>query len=283
MRWALLWMLGCQGGAGGSPVEVRSDVCAEGGDTEVWVLQQIRFPREESGISPGFDIDGVVTEAGDGTGCGVVDYLSPDGTPGIDNAFARLRPALDTTEASALDAIVLEAINSGGLLAMVELHGVSDPSDDACVDMVVTSGLGTQMIGNDGFLLPGQTFDPDPAADVSEVKGAAFVDGVLEDGPVDLRLPFSFLDADVVFTLLDGRVRLERHPDGRMTGTLGGGVAIQEISDLAHNTGIDETVEDLLDSLLGVTADLAPDEGGLCQQISITLELEAVRAFYYPE
>ena len=64
-------------------------------------------------------------------------------------------------------------------------------------------------------------------------------------------------------------------------GTIGGGVAIQELKDLAANTGIDQTVEDLLDAVLGLNADLGPDEMGTCQRISITLEVEAVQAFWY--
>mgnify|MGYP001322758305 CR=1 FL=1 len=76
---------------------------------------------------------GGTASAGSGTdGCGRADFTSPDGVPGIDNAFARLRPALDLTEASALELIIQEAINSGGLLATVQLDGLHHPTDDAC-------------------------------------------------------------------------------------------------------------------------------------------------------
>ena len=210
------------------------------------------------------------------------DFVSPDGTPGIDNSFARLRPALDQTEASALEQIVLEAIHAGGLLAMVQLDGVGeDHQNDECVDLTVTSGLGLPMVGNDGWLLPGQTFERDPDAPLSTVPGARIEQGVLEDGPIDLMLPFQFLDADVVFTLQEGRIRLDFSDPEVVRGTIGGGVAIQELKDLAANTGIDQTVEDLLDAVLGLNADLGPDEMGTCQRISITLEVEAVQAFWY--
>jgi len=281
MRWlAALVLIGCSGKGGGDGDEVAA--CAQAGQTEVMVLRQISFPREVDGVSPGFDLDEVVTASGDSTGCGVGDFVAEDGTMGIDNSFARLRPALDTTEAAALDSIVLEAINSGGLLAIVQLDGVGDdPFNDDCVDISIRAAVGVPMVGNDGLLLPGQTFAIDPDADVSTVKGVRIVDGVLEGGPVDLRLPFKFLDADVVFWLQNGRLRLERDDEGRMWGHVGGGIHTDELSALAHETGIDETVEVLLDSVLGLNADLAPDETGTCEQLSITLEVEAVQAFFF--
>ena len=44
-----------------------------------------------------------------------------------------------------------------------------------------------------------------------------------------------------------------------------------------------EMREQLLDGMLGFNADLAPDPSGVCQQISITLEFEAVEAFFYED
>ena len=261
----------------------KLDTCAPGGSSELLVLRSLSFPREEAGVTVGFDLDNDVTMPGGLAGCGVADQVAPDGTPGIDNSFARLRPALDTTEASALDDIVHEAINSGGLLAMVQLDDVQDVYDDDCVDVSVTSALGAPMVGNDNMVLPAQTFQVDPDAPVSRVEGASIVDGRLRDGPIDLDLPFVFLDADVTFHLRNGQILLERGENGLYSGVIGGGIAIQDLSDLAHNTGIDQTVEQLLDSILSFNADLNPDENGVCQDISVTLEFEAVKAFFFEE
>ena len=259
------------------------DTCSDAGQTELLVLSKITFPREEDGVTPGFDLDGSVSEVGGATGCGVADQVAPDGTPGIDSSFARLLPALDQTEAVALPLTVQEAINSGGLLVMVQLDDVDDPVEDACVDLTVTAGVGQPMVGSDGFILPSQTFDRDLEAEESIVEGVQIVAGAIEDGPVDLALPFQFLDADAVFNVYDGRMRLERGLDGRYTGRVGGGVPIAEISALAHNTGIGEAVEQLLDGMLGFNADLAPDDNGVCQHISVTLEFEAVQAFFFED
>jgi len=277
-----LLLAGCSSPEREKPVP-KGDDCSSGGVTEVFVLRKVSFPREVDGVTPGFDLDGEVTEAGGVAGCGVQDQVAPDGTQGIDNAFARLRPALDTTEASALDDIVQEAINSGGLLAMVQLDDVDDGYNDACVDLSVTSALGTPMVGHDGLMLASQTFEVDPDAPVSVVQGAEIVEGHLRDGPVDLDLPFVFLDADVIFHLRDGQLSLERGPDGAVTGVIGGGIAIADLSALAHDTGIGEAVEILLDSLLAFNADLNPDAQGACQDISLSLTFEAVPAFFFED
>ncbi len=282
MRWLLPFLLlGCAPEK--ERVKDRADSCESGGASQVLVLSEIRFARDIDGVSVGFDLDGEASTGGGSTGCGVADATSPDGIGGIDNSFARLLPALELTEGAALELIVQEAINSGGLLAMVQLDDVEDPWDDACVDMSVVGGLGVPMVGADGFLLPAQTFDRDPKVPASTVRDAVIADGVLEDGPVDLNLPFTFLDAEVVFNVKQGRLRLERQEEGRYTGVVGGGIAIQTLSDLAHNTGIGPEVEDLLDAVLGVSADLDPGPDGECQQISVTLEVEAIQAFFYED
>lgn len=257
--------------------------CGDPADTEVLVLSRITFARETAGSSVGFDLDGHDTAAGSAEGCGVGDAVSPDGTTGVDNAFARLLPALELTEGAALESIVAESIRGGGLLAMVQLARVDDPLDDACVDLSVLGGLGVPMVGYDGEILPAQTFDRDPDVPATHVTGAAIRDGVVEVGPTPLDMPFAFLDADVVFHLEGARVRLVREPDGRVHGMLAGGMAIATLSQLAHDTGIGVEVEELLDSVLGLMADLAPDATGACTQISVTLEFEALQAFFYDD
>lgn len=281
-RALLVLFLAACGPTDDKPEPVVDD-CSAGGATEIMVIQQLTFARETEGTSVGFDLDGDVSAGGGATGCGVEDAVSPDGTPGIDNSFARLLPALELTEGAALEAIVQEAINSGGLLVMVQLDDVEDRFDDECVSMSVMGGLGVPMVGADGLILPSQTFDPDPDAPVTRVDDLVLSDGIVEGGPVDLNLPFTFLDADIVFEVQEGQLLAQYHDDGRITGMVGGGVAIQALSDLAHNTGIGEEVENLLDAVLGVSADLAPGPDGACEQISVTMEFEAIQAFFYEE
>ena len=119
-----------------------------------------------------------------------------------------------------------------------------------------------------------------PVADAIE-KHRKHLEFTEEDKQFIEALPFFFLDADVVFEITNSRIRMTQDAEGNWTGVLGGGLPTQALQDLAYNTGIGEEVEQLLDSLLGLVADLNPDENGECQDISVTLEFEAVPAFWF--
>ena len=83
--------------------------------------------------------------------------------------------------------------------------------------------------------------------------------------------------------LIDGAFRVELEEDGSMHGYFGGGVLVDEILAIAANDGVDDGLYDLMESLLGVAADLAPDENGECSQISVTLEFDAVSAYFFDD
>ena len=80
------------------------------------VIWSLGFGRIEDGISPGFNLDGVHTETGASTGCGVTDLQSADGRTGIDNALGAIIPLLEVTEASAAESLLEDGIRSGDLL-----------------------------------------------------------------------------------------------------------------------------------------------------------------------
>ena len=86
-------------------------------------------------------------------------------------------------------------------------------------------------------------------------------------------------DETIDLTLVDGRMLLV--PDGDVfTGMIGGGVSVAELAD--NIFGFDAIPEELETGVVAaaeLSADLAPDEGGACTQISVTLAYEAVPAF----
>ena len=107
--------LGCKDNA-----EDSSAAACSGTDENAAVLfTSLRFGRErEDGSAPGFNLDGDVSVLGGSTGCGRPDHVDPEGVEGIDNAFARIVPLLDQTEAVAVEGIVLDHIESGALLLL---------------------------------------------------------------------------------------------------------------------------------------------------------------------
>jgi hypothetical protein len=265
----------------GTPASPDEGACEPSGDRFTLIARSLRFARSADGVSDGFDLDGFATSAGDDEGCGVPDLTSPDGTSGVDNAVAGLLPILDLTEAVVLEDLVADSIRNGALLLMADLEGVDDTQDDTCVDLRVLKGLGVPMIGNDGELLPHQTFAIDPAG-TSDIAPAAFETGVFTAGPIGyVALPITVLDLNTTLELFDARVRLTEGEDGVWRGVLAGGVTLQQLTDIASLQNISDEVYALIGPALTRLADLAPDEAGDCQQLSVTLDLEMVPAFAY--
>jgi hypothetical protein len=259
------------------------ETCDDLSDTEVVVISSLLFSRaDEAGVCAGFDLDGLTTAAGDEPGCRIPDYTSPEGLPGVDNAFARLIPALELTEARAVEGLIAAAIESGELLLAIELEDVDSPTDDGCVNLNVLRATGEPMIGTDDTMLPGQTFDRDASLPGSRVEGLRIEGGSFEAGPLDLTLPIQVLDASLEFHMTQGRVHGTIDPEtGAMTGYFGGSVDWAYLADVAASQGVDPTVAALLENLLSANADMDLDGDGACGEISVTFVFEAVPAYFF--
>lgn len=259
--------------------------CDGKGDSLTLVTRKLTFGRVEDGISPGFDLDGRISDDNDAEGCNVEDFTSPDGVPGIDNSIAALLPVLEQTEAAVLEPLVQDSINGGALLLMMEMSDIDDPQNDACVDVSVFKGAGVPMIGNDGWMLPNQTLEIDTSSAVNAVSAQPIVDGRLEAGPIpEVSLVLQVLDLNTVLVLTDVRIQLERgEEEGVWTGMLGGGVLVQDLVDAATLANVDPAVYDLVGPVLNLLADLEPNEAGQCERVSVTMEVEAIPAFVYED
>ena len=114
--------------------------------------------RDDNGKANGFDLDNHETELGDSDGCGIGDISAPDGRTGIDNAFSGLLPALEATQAVAINGLIEDSLRNGELIIMLELSYIDDLENDMCVDFGLWRGEGIPMIGTDGSVLDGQSF-----------------------------------------------------------------------------------------------------------------------------
>lgn len=283
-----LWLLGalaCQSTASSTDTAEAFDQCANEGPTQYLLVRQATFARGDAItlVSEGFDLDNTVTGAGDVTGCGVEDYTSSDGTPGIDNSVARLLPILETTEAAAIEPIIQDSINGGALLLMFGLHGLDSDQDDACVQVEVLQGVGDPFVGADGWIVPGQTFDRDGANPIQMTETVPLVDGVVQAGPLEAAMAFQVLDAYIAFTMHSSMVKLWPNEDGTWSGRVAGGVDIDAMVAVATEQNVDPAVFELIDPVLKLVADMGPDETGTCTQLSMTLDFEAVPAFLFDE
>ena len=275
MPWSLLALLAC------APTPDDGAPTCEGGEEQAVLVSELTFLRASDGVSDGFDLDGVATADGDATGCGVPDYASPSGEPGVDNALASLLPFLEATEAAALEPLIAAAIREGGLMMVLRWAGLDDPAFDTCVTVDAMSGLPPVLVGANGVLLPSQTIDIDPTAPTSSVVGGTIEDRVVSAGPFALTIPFRVLDADIDLVLRDVRVELWPDGDEHWRGVVGGGVDVADILTSLEPLAIDGALKAALGGLLGNAADLAPDETGTCSRLSAQIAIEAVPVFLY--
>lgn len=279
-----LLLVGCQGDPSSTPSLVVEDSC-ETGDTYVWVVHAMGYTRKSpDGEVWGFDLDGHVTDPGDDEGCGLPDAVDPEGTPGIDNAFSNLIPALEATEASAVEGLIQDSINTGELLLLLEVRNVDDLQDDDCVNVSILRGEGFPLVGTDGLLLDGQSFGRSTLPPNASVEGATIEEGVLsvQDLP-EVSLPLNILDVEVQFDVQSVGLRLEIPEDGGDTwGFFSGGVPLENILEIVQEGDLGQ-IRDLVTTLVGTAADLAPDEQGQCQQLSIAFQVDGRPAFFYGE
>lgn len=279
VRLLPLFLLACAVDEAAPPQDTRTcDVGAE----KIGVVTSVLFARpDEQGQIAGFDLDQDATGFGGTGGCGVQDDVSPDGVQGIDSTFARLLPALELTEAQAVEEIMQELINTGQILILWDVHGVDDLANDTCATLELMRGQDAPMVGGRGFINPGQTFDLLDGFTPIDGGQVTLQDGTFEAGGFDFDLPFSFLGTFVEFVLRDARFRVTLAEDGTFTGMLGGGIALDDVFRVASENNVDPSIVSLLQSLVGPVADLAPDESGKCTQISVTLTFTGVPAFLY--
>jgi hypothetical protein len=244
------------------------------------LIRTIGFEGIVNGTSRGFDLDGAVTEFGDDSGCGKADFASPDGVGGIDNAFGPLLPLITSLGGEALQSLVQNAVTSGELLLVLEMHDLDTTPVGTCTSGRVMRGYGQPYLDTAGLILPGQTFDQHPLYAASDLTCVAKQEdgSILIDGVV-LRLPLQVFDETIDLTLEGGRMRLTPG-DGTWNGLIAGGVSVAELRD--NVLGFDAIPEELENGVVGaveLNADLAPDAEGTCTQLSVTLAYEAVPAF----
>jgi hypothetical protein len=261
----VLTLLACTG-------EVEDD-CSSG-TSQAWVMRSILFSRFEGDVAAGFDLD----DSG-GKVCGHDDWDSPWGTDGVDNNLAKLIPALESTEAVAVESILQGLINDGEVLLMLEVAHVDDWQQDSCIEAGVMRGGGPIEVGSDDLLLPHQTLD---VSDPYTAEGAWLEDGVISARGFPMELPFQVFDVQIPFALSEAQFRMEVDPEtGVATGVAGGATDLQTILDVVNTENVDPELQDLANGLLPAMADMDMDGDGECEAISLAFDFEAVPVWTY--
>lgn len=285
MSALLLLALACAPPVDTGDTDADLGTCGPEGGRSFWAISALDFAPIEGNESDGFDLDGETTDAGDSDGCGVADAVSPDGREGIDNAFGRMLPALADTEFAAASGLIAATIASGELLLVAEVSGVESWDNDECVSAGLHRGAGQPMLTTAGTILPDQTLEIDTGFPAQSFPETAIVDGSVTGRPLTADLPLQILDAEFSFALQEGAIRLDIQEDGAARGVLAGGIEIAYLMELltTEAQGVDDGLVDLIESLLPLMADLAPDSSGACTRLSATFAFEAVPVFVYED
>ncbi|MFT5434331.1 MAG: hypothetical protein ACI9OJ_005044 [Myxococcota bacterium] len=252
--------------------------------TRLTVIDDLLFTTSSGGEAVGFDLDNVVSDGSEESTCYNADFTSPDGVEGVDNKLATLVPFFEAFGIGAAQGLIQDAIETGGILLMLQVDGIDDPLNDDDVTVTVRAGFGLPLLGTDGKLLAGQTFSIHE--DTADSQGSGrLVDGVLHAGPLEVEIPIVIFGIRYDLTFLETQLIATWTEDGGLkTGMLGGSVRIPDLITIGEIAAADDgSVLTAIQGLLGTAGDSAPDEEGVCQQISGTFTFSAVSAFLYPE
>lgn len=243
------------------------------------VLDQLIFGKEiEPGIAPGFDLDGTDADV-----CGQSDYVSPYGGTGVDNQLAVITPLLELTELGAVQTLLQNSIEQGGLLVIMELSGVDDLVNDKDVKVRLRLGEGTPLLGTNGRLLAGQTFDLSADTADTEIPNGKIVDGILTAGPADIVLPAIVFGIRYELPFRGGLFRGRLTEGGGLVdGMMGGIVSEQSLIEVATAAGGEGgDILKLMKTVIAGTADLSPNADGECQDLSAAVVISAVSGFFF--
>lgn len=252
---------------------------------KIYVFDTIGFTRlDKDGHAPGFNLDGKISDETDASTCKHADFISPDGTPGIDNQFATLVPLIEATGISAVEKLLQASIESGGILLLFELDGLDDLVNDPEVHLSVRAAFGTPLLGTDGRLLTDQTFHVSPRDPHVNAGNATLVNGIMETQPFDLDLPVQVFGKDYTLEARGTHVRF-RIVDGERiaNGILAAGITISSVLAIAKKGAEDQgDILPIVTNLVDGNGDLYPDADGNCQQMSAGLQFTGVSAFFFP-
>ena len=253
--------------------------CDAQGPTFLYAVYVMRFAEVVDGISAGFNLDGEVSELAGSTGCGRSDFTDAQGRMGIDNQFASLIPVLDPVLGQPLNEALARTLSEKALILLVEVQGLDDPQNDDCVRVNLLRGNTQVLVGNDGYLLEGQSYALDPDLPWAKASEAWIEEGRLITSAFELDLPISFSGINLDLFLDEAYLEMSLDSTKEYTGVLGGRLPLEALVQSIAN--IESSIEGIARQVLSGKADLSPDESGQCQAISIAWTFQARSGYLY--
>jgi hypothetical protein len=272
---AALSLAACGGGTPG-------DTDRTDGMTVTYVVSTADVPEVSAdNEAPGFDLDGAPGTAATDACNDAPDFTSPiTGAANVDNQLSAnviglLAGMLDMGVAGAIE----EQIAAGSFLLMMEVVDIDAFTNDTNVDVRIILGqlpAGTTMamVGADGRLTPGQTFEQMTV--LATITGAEISGGRIEVAADSLPISLAVDGMNLTLTLRQARIAADISMGGLARGEIGAQLSVTDIVTLAamFGLGVDEM------TIRGVAQpDLDPNaDGSICNAISAGLTFEATTA-----
>ena len=250
--------------------------------THVNAVRQFFLLADEDGVAPGFNLDGIISPDGDVASCGHGDFTDPNGDGGVDNQFAAVWSAAEPLIGEAVVALLLDGVNEGRMLVLMELSGVDSLIDDDDVTLTVLRSQDQPIVSMAGYLVPDQTFSLDPEFPLYVHERATITDGRLFAGPFDFAMPIMAFNADFVLPMRNGYVDAIIHEDGHMEGIFGGELDVEDTIEKFLNTNASQEAM-LIAPIVRDLADLNKNSDGVCSHMSGALRFEGTNAFIVTE
>lgn len=247
--------IGTDGAFGGQPV------------ASALIFRSYRVISVFDGMSQGFDLDGVASLEGEGSGCRRQDAVAPDGTVGIDNGVGRLWTDFYEVLGDPVESLFREAVSRGGEIPLLVM-----PTDGP--SLFGWSRLDGAAVDFDGLLAGYQTFD------LERGGGSPVVSVGLEAlsfGPFNTNVRVVAFSIELDFEVEGLRGKLWKRSDGVWLGTVGGTIPLNILPESLLGVSSLVTNEPLFDAMTRL-ADSEP-VGASCSRISFAAEVEAVEGF----
>lgn len=276
-----------------------------------YVVRILHVGRESpagSGIAPGYDVDGHVTErVDDPIGCGHLDFTSParyGAVPGVDNQLGDVLSGIaDLGVELDAESEIAKGVREGDVLLLLRLLHVGDGAglrNDGHVTVRAYLGklpAGTmpalEAVDDDGTIVmtlaSGQRFPVDPSSveggDLERplilFENAEIREGRLRAGPSVFSLRTPIRDAGVLeLDIQQARLEADVAEDALSLGLVGGYLEVDSIvANLVSLDLPDVTIPpSLAESFLGESADIDLDARHGCEAITVALTFAATDA-----
>ncbi len=246
----------------------------------------------QSTTSYGRDLDGLISDGSDTQTCGTVDFVSPDGVPGVDNELYRVMGCIDSFRrdpefaGGAMEDYHIGSYRDGETTTLMEIRGVDDRLNDESVDIGIYASFEPTMFDSEKNGLPYASITATDNRIWHSLGTGRIVNGELITDPFTLRTRLGWSGRPAEYLIYDTVIHLKLNDDGSAEGDLVGYFDLNHAywNNFHDAAGALQVANGYtcpaVWSALQEHADGHYDEAsGRCTAISTSMRIEAVPAF----